>query len=37
VLVGVFLAVTALSIRFMRSILPTADASPSPLEIRQAP
>jgi uncharacterized membrane protein len=37
VLVGVFLAVTALSIRFMRSILPTAEASPAPLQMRQAP
>jgi uncharacterized membrane protein len=37
VLIGVFLAVTALSIRFMRSILPPAVPTPSPLESRPAP
>ena len=37
VLIGVFVTVTALSIRFMRSILPTADAKLYPLEAHQAP
>jgi Ca2+/H+ antiporter, TMEM165/GDT1 family len=37
VLIGIFLTVTALSIRFMRSILPTPEPSPAPLELRQTP
>ncbi|HEY5274213.1 MAG TPA: hypothetical protein VIJ34_13390 [Acidimicrobiales bacterium] len=37
VLIGLFVAVTALSIRFMRSMLPTADAKLPHLEARQAP
>jgi uncharacterized membrane protein len=37
VLIGVFLAVTALSIQFMRSVLPTTETSPAAFEIRQTP
>jgi uncharacterized membrane protein len=37
VLIAVFLAVTALSIQLMRSILPVAESSAAPLEMRQAP
>jgi uncharacterized membrane protein len=37
VLIGVFSAVTALSIQFMRSILPTAETTTAPVEVRQVP